>query len=164
MTTVVLNTAPAVPLQRTAPRMDVIAPPKDTRTPDIEYVESIDDFFTDTDPSVIEPTPDIVAAREEHKKQVHRRQRGRHKAAQKPRNRMMRDTAEQNARTVDNGGGIKKPKLPRCLQKKLFAGDPLTDIQLRTYKLTNRQYRMHVKNVKRAAKAKQSKKVALAVA
>lgn len=155
MTTAVLNPAHAIPFQRTAPRMDVIAPPKNSLIKDIEYIEEPDDFFTDTDPSVVEPTSDIVAAREQHKRKVLRRQRCRDKAAMKPRNRMLRDVAEQNARSTDNGGGIRKPKLSKEYKRRIRNGEVPTD--LNTFHLT-RYWKLRIKeNKARIHKAKQQR-------
>jgi hypothetical protein len=161
MTNAVLINAPAVPRQRTAPRMDVIAPPKDSVISDIEYVEEPDDFFTDTDPSVVEPTPDIVAVREQRTKKVLRRQRCRDKAALKPRNRMLRSIAEHNARIVDDEDEmITKPTLPKQHKRRIRKGEVPSDLHL--YHVT-RHWKLRIKENKvRLREAKQKRVLAVA--
>jgi hypothetical protein len=161
MTSAVLNHAPAVPRQRTAPRMDVIALPKVSLIPDIDYVDSLDEFFTDTDPSVVEPTGMLVSLRNKHEARVNRRRQSRQKAEKKPRNCMLRSVAEHNARVADEEDEmITKPKLPKEHKNRIRKGEVPSDLHL--YHVT-RHWKLRIKENKvRLRKTKQKSVLAVA--
>lgn len=98
-----------------------------------------DEYFTDTDPSVLDPTPDILAVRQKHANKVGRRRLCRDKAARNPRNQMLRDLATKNGRIIDKnaeasatGDDIqqlaKKPRLPKKYKRLIRQGEVPSDL------------------------------------
>lgn len=175
MTTAVLSTTSAIPAQRTARDIEIIAQLDDpdyigTQDALIEGLAAAREFVTtDTngaDEVIFDPEDFGPSRFGEFAAKVERTLRHHKcslKAKNKPYNLKKAEASAAVARGTDNGGSGKK-KLPKRLIRRLYAGELLSRHILQKYDLTPGQARKQEQNMQRVVKAKQRKKIALAVA
>jgi hypothetical protein len=111
---------------------------------------AVDEYFTDTNPSDVEPTPDIIAARKERENRVRRHGRSRQRAARKAVNGTLRELSQQRSIKDEH---VAKPGLTDNQIEMLTVGTVLTNTQ--GLHLTRSQRRQQQANKRRAAKRQQ---------